>query len=161
MEGRRRGPTRVAPAQTLSYNPSSMLAPTAAPVRRRSRVLVVEDHLDCRQTLCEVLVLYGYEVLEAIDGPQAVAIATEHRPDAVLLDLGLPGMDGYQVARALRADPRLADTLIAAVTGFCMAPDRRRALEAGCDLFLVKPVGIEQLIRVLDSVAPRASCASR
>src|SRR5262245_45802217 len=82
------------------------------------RVLVVEDYPDTRTTLCEMLRGWGHQVDEAADGPAALSSAAAARPDVVLLDIGLPRMDGYEVARQLRALPGLETTLLVAMTGF-------------------------------------------
>ena len=82
----------------------------------------------------------GHRVLTAADGPQGVALALKHQPEVVLIDLGLPGLDGYEVARAVRAGPVGKPVVLIAVTGYGQAEDRRRSTEAGFDAHLVKPV---------------------
>jgi PAS domain S-box-containing protein len=115
--------------------------PPAAPGPERSRrVLVVEDNDDARESLRLLLESLGHHVLEASDGPQGVALAVQHEPDVVLVDLGLPGVDGYEVARAIRASARGHATTLIAITGYGQAEDRRRSTEAGFDAHLVKPV---------------------
>jgi signal transduction histidine kinase/ActR/RegA family two-component response regulator len=111
------------------------------------RVLVVDDNVDSAETMAEILKLWGHEVQTAHDGVAALEAARAHRPDAVLLDVGLPVMDGYEIARRLRQEG-LA-TLLVAVTGFGTAEDRRRAEEAGFDTHLTKPVSPDALRRVL------------
>jgi CheY-like chemotaxis protein len=110
-------------------------------------VLVVDDNVDSAETLAEMLKLWGHEVRTAHDGQDALEAARAHRPDAVLLDVGLPIMDGYETARRLREEGLGA--LLVAVTGFGAAEDRRRAKEAGFDTHLTKPVSPETLRRVL------------
>lgn len=114
---------------------------------RGERVLVVDDHADAADALAEVLRHRGHEVRVAGDGPEAVRMADTFQPDAVLVDIGLPGMDGYAVARELRRNGR--DCLLIAVTGYGRAEDRRRAHEAGFDHFLTKPLEIDELSRLL------------
>jgi CheY-like chemotaxis protein len=117
---------------------------------RTFRVLIVEDNVDTRETLRRVLELEGHEVQEAGDGPRAIALAVETRPEVVIVDIGLPGLDGYEVARRIRASLGEAPRLIA-VTGYGQAEDRRLSREAGFDAHLVKPVSPEQLARALQS----------
>jgi CheY-like chemotaxis protein len=120
-----------------------------APESKIRRILVVDDNVDSADTMAEILKLWGHEVETAHDGPGALEAARAYRPDAVLLDLGLPLMDGFETARRLREEG-LAKLLVA-VTGFGAAEDRRRAKEAGFDTHLTKPVSPDALRRVLDA----------
>jgi len=120
----------------------------AAPVRSR-RILVVDDDRDVADSMAMLLTTCGHEVRTAYDGAAALALAPRYRPEAVLLDLGMPGMDGYAVARALRQRPELHETLIVALTGWGQEEDRRRSREAGFDHHLVKPVDPDRLEAVL------------
>jgi two-component system, chemotaxis family, CheB/CheR fusion protein len=103
------------------------------------RVLVVDDDRDTRATECALLRTWGYETAEAADGPTALSLAASFHPDVVLLDLRMPGIDGYEVARQLRALPGLAKTLLVAISGLGQPEDVQACLQAGCDLHLVKP----------------------
>jgi PAS domain S-box-containing protein len=118
------------------------------------RVLVIEDNPDAAETLQEMLGMWGHEVAVAHDGGAGVDEARAFRPDVVLCDIGLPVMDGYQVARAIRADPEIASTFLVAVTGYALPDDQRRAADAGFDRHLGKPVPIEVMEEVL-ATAPR------
>jgi CheY-like chemotaxis protein len=111
------------------------------------RVLVVDDNVDSAETMAVMLRMWGHDVRMAHDGPGALEAARTHQPDAVLLDLGLPVMDGFETARRLRQEG-LAGLLVA-VTGFGGVEDRRRATEAGFDTHLIKPVSPEALREVL------------
>jgi CheY-like chemotaxis protein len=126
------------------------MAPTppspASPSLRR--ILVVDDNTDSAETMAEMLKLWGHEVELAFDGPGALEAARAQMPDAVLLDVGLPVMDGYETARRLRQEG-LSGKLLVAVTGFGGAEDRRRAAEAGFDTHLTKPVSPEALRAIL------------
>lgn len=113
------------------------------------RVLVVEDNPDGLETLLALLEMLGHEVAGAPDGGAAVRVANEFQPEVVLLDLGLPVMDGFEVARSLRQDPRLSHVFIAALTGWGAEGDRRRTAEAGFDAHLTKPVELPALEAVL------------
>ena len=111
------------------------------------RVLVVEDNDDAREMLRNLLSLLGHEVHEACDGAAGIEEARRVRPDAALIDIGLPGIDGYEVARRIRAD--VPGARLVAVTGYGQPEDRERALAAGFDVHLVKPVDPDQLQRLL------------
>lgn len=125
--------------------------------RRRGCVLVVDDHKDTARSLALLLEHFGYEVETAADGPRAVEAVCRRRPDFILLDLGLPGMDGYKVARRLRQEPGCRGTIIIAVTGYGQDEDRRRSRAAGIDHHLLKPVDPGVLLSLLS--APAASDA--
>ncbi len=119
----------------------------AAPPGRR--ILVVDDNQDTAQTLALLLQLQGHETRAAYDGAAALETARGFRPDVVLLDLGLPRMDGYEVARRLRSQPGAAPLFLVALTGWGQAEDRRRTREAGFDCHLVKPVDAAELQNLL------------
>jgi PAS domain S-box-containing protein len=118
------------------------------PDRSRS-ILIVEDNEDSRESLRLLLESLGHRVIEAGDGQHGLALAQHHQPEVVLIDLGLPGLDGYQLARALRADPAGKTTALIAVTGYGQADDRRRSKEAGFDAHLVKPVSHHVLSSII------------
>jgi CheY-like chemotaxis protein len=125
--------------------------------QRPQRVLVVEDKIDARESLRAVLELAGHQVRCAEDGFRAIDVAVAWVPDAALVDVGLPGIDGYEVARRLRASAMGATVRLVAVTGYGPPDDRRRAMESGFDAHLVKPVTAEDLDRVLNARVPRSS----
>jgi len=118
------------------------------------RVLVIEDIPDAADTLRDLLELFGYEVEVAYTGPTGVEAAERFRPDVILCDIGLPGMDGYAVAEELRRRPATATVRLIALTGYGQEEDRRRSEAAGFDLHLTKPVDPERLSRLLASAAP-------
>ncbi len=103
------------------------------------RILVAEDEPDNRRIVVRVLTLEGYETLEAADGHATVALARQEHPDLIVMDLAMPGIDGWEATRRLKADPRTADIPIVALTAFALRGDEERALEAGCDGYLPKP----------------------
>jgi CheY-like chemotaxis protein len=111
--------------------------------------LVVEDHEDTAATMGLLLGLFGHVVQAAPDGQVALELAQADPPDVVLLDLALPGMDGYQVARRLREQAGRRRPLLVAITGYGREEDRQRSREAGIDLHLVKPVDSELLAKIL------------
>ena len=107
--------------------------------RTAARIVVVEDDPDNRRIVVKVLSVDGYTTLEAVDGESAVALARREHPDAILMDLAMPGVDGWEAARRLKADPATADIPIVALTAFALRGDEDRAREAGCDAYLSKP----------------------
>jgi PAS domain S-box-containing protein len=122
----------------------------AEPAKRGLRVLVVDDNKDTALGMAKLLQNSGYDVQTAYDGPTAVELARAQRPDAILLDIGLPGMDGYQVARQLREQDCCKSTLIIAVSGYGQREDRERARRAGFNHHLIKPVDFDSLLALLD-----------
>jgi signal transduction histidine kinase/ActR/RegA family two-component response regulator len=130
--------------------PPEAPAVLAGPPRR---VLIVEDNADAREMLRRWLELAGHDVRVAVDGPSGVAAALASAPDVALIDLGLPGLDGYEVARRIRASAPGAAVRLVAVTGYGQQEDRARAHAAGFDAHLVKPVDVAQLADVLGLAA--------
>lgn len=125
---------------------------------RSLRVLVVEDNVDAGDTLSLLLRLYGHEVQVARTGPTALEMATTFRPDVVLLDIGLPGLDGYQVARRLRERPEFKNVMLCALTGFTPSEaDRDRQQETGFDHYLIKPVPLRKLLDLFKLVESHVS----
>jgi CheY-like chemotaxis protein/two-component sensor histidine kinase len=114
-----------------------------APSGVRRRILVVDDNRDAAESLSEALESEGHEVRVAFDGASAVALGQEYRPAVVFLDIGLPVMDGYEVARQLRALDHGYRPLLVAISGYGQASDKQRAIEAGFDQHLVKPVSVD------------------
>jgi PAS domain S-box-containing protein len=130
-------------------------APTAGPRDERPpgrRVLIVDDNRDAAESLALLLQFSGYDVQTANDGLSAVRAMDDYRPAVVLLDIGMPGMDGYEVARRVRTRPDFSDVVLVALTGWGQDADRRRSTEAGFDRHLVKPVDPEVLRGLLASL---------
>ena len=125
-------PASSDPAPSSSARPSSSAG--------RVKVLVVDDNLDAAESLSLFLELLGHEVRTANSGPEALTTASALRPDVVVCDIGMPGMDGYEVCRRLRERPELAGMVIVALTGWGSEHDRKRSQEAGFDHHLTKPV---------------------
>lgn len=124
--------------------------PEAAAVSRR--VLIVDDNQDAAKALSLLLKFTGHQTLTCPDGPSALDAASAFRPDVVLLDIGLPGMNGYEVAQRLREHPDTQRTVLVALTGYGAEEDRRRSHEAGFDHHFVKPIGFPDLKALLDSL---------
>ena len=140
-------PLAAAPAQP---RPAGAQAAEPARAPAAKRVLVVDDNIDAAVTLGHLLRSLGHEVQVVHDGATALKAADELRPDVVLLDIGMPGMDGYEVARRLRTAHKDRRFRIVAITGWGQDADRQRAKEAGFDVHLVKPVDPSLLVRMLD-----------
>ena len=127
---------------------------SARPARRMRRVLVVDDNRDSAESLAALLGMLGHEVDQAYDGPAALETARTRFPDLVLLDIGMPGMSGHEVARRIRAEPALVGTTLIALTGYGTAEDRHESRAAGFDGHLVKPIDFEALQRIIESLPP-------
>ena len=130
------------PGATTTHRPSPL------------RILIVEDNADARAMLREVLSMDGHEIHEAADGEGGVEVARAIHPDLAIVDIGLPDIDGYEVARRIRAQSRGRVALIA-LTGYGQPEDAQRATAAGFDLHLVKPVGVERLAQAVAALLPR------
>jgi CheY-like chemotaxis protein len=137
----------------LPLSTQSTADPLPAPVQPVAplgrRVVVIEDGKDTAESLAEVLELKGFTVRIAATGPEGVALCRRERPDAVVCDIGLPGMTGFEVARTLRADPATAGAALVAVSGYAQDEDRRKARESGFDALLAKPADVNELVRLL------------
>jgi PAS domain S-box-containing protein len=151
-EGPGRGSEFVVRLPAADVAAATSPAPPAPPLRaveEGSRVLVVDDDGDNVHGMALVLKLLGHDVRVAYSGPEALAAVRQQRPEVVLLDIGLPGMDGYEVAARLRQEESGRDVLIIAVSGYGRDEDRRRSKEAGFDHHLVKPIDIDALAPLL------------
>ncbi len=133
------------------FTPSGRITPIA-PAATPRRVLVVDDSPDSAESMAAVLRLAGHEVRVALSGPSAIALAGQFRPEVALLDIGIPGMTGYEVAVALRELPGLEALVLIAMTGYGQAQDRLRSREAGFHHHLVKPVDIANVQQILESL---------
>ena len=139
-------------ADTSGRQAKTVLEP-GKPTGRPLRILVVEDNVDSADSLNLLLRLYGHEVHVARTGPTALEVASACRPDVVLLDIGLPGMDGYQVAQQLREKPEFKNVMLCALTGYTPSEaDRQRQQQAGFDHHFVKPVRLETLLELFKTV---------
>jgi two-component system cell cycle response regulator DivK len=114
------------------------------------RILIVEDNEMNRDVLSRRLARRGYDVLLATDGPHGLAMAAMHGPDLILMDLGLPEIDGWECTRRLKADETTKHIPVIALTAHAMVGDRQRALEAGCDEFDTKPIDFVGLLNKMD-----------
>ena len=144
-------PALVTEHVRLRATPATAIAPVDGPSRR---ILVVDDNRDSAESMAMLLRLRGHEVAVAHDAHRAIELAAEMEPTVVLLDIGLPEMDGYEVCRRLRAQG-MEDAQIIAMTGYGQERDRQRSIEAGFDAHTVKPVAIEEIAKLL--ATPRGS----
>ena len=122
-----------------------------------ARILVVEDNLDNYDLVRFLLQQEGYTVLGASDGRQGLAMVREQQPDIVLLDLSIPEIDGWALATQLKADPQTAHIAILAITGHTLPGDRQRALDAGCDDYISKPLDIPQFLQTVAAHLPKTT----
>ncbi|KXU83639.1 hypothetical protein CI15_24045 [Paraburkholderia monticola] len=154
-EGLGQGSTFVvrlpAPSHVDTPQPSMPDQTHDAPVVAPQKILVVDDNADAGESMAMVLKLDGHDVRVVCNGSDALRCAEDFRPGVVLLDIGLPDMDGYEIARRLHAMPDLADTLLIAVSGYAGEEHRERAKRAGFDHYLVKPVGRSSLNQLISS----------
>jgi CheY-like chemotaxis protein len=125
------------------------------------RILVADDNADSAESLAMLLELQGYEVRIVSDGLEAVRVASEFTPDAILLDIGMPVLDGYGAARRIREQPFAKDVLIIAQTGWGQERDRQRSEEGGFDAHLTKPLNLAVLMKLLGSSSEPKHCWGR
>ena len=154
-------PSELAPPESAPPEPAIVphRAPASAahpPRDRRLDILVADDNVDLATSLADLLASLGHRVRVVHDGRAAIEAALAVPPDLALFDIGMPVLNGYDLARRLRAEPATRELVMVAITGWGQDTDRRQAREAGFDRHLVKPVEPEELIALLDSVVPRA-----
>ena len=118
------------------------------------RILVVEDQEDNRQILRDLLATAGYDMIEAEEGVQAIAAASEHRPDLILMDIQLPELDGYEATRRIKADPALNAIPIIVVTSYALSGDEDKARAAGCNAYVAKPYSPRALLAKIREFCP-------
>jgi two-component system cell cycle response regulator DivK len=118
------------------------------------RVLVIEDHEDNRAILRDLLTTVGYDILEAINGEDGLALAEAQPPDLILMDIDLPGIDGYEATRRIRARPGLRGVPIIAVTSYALSGDDVKAFAAGCDAYIAKPFSPRALLARVREFVP-------
>lgn len=124
-------------------------------------VLLIEDNEQNRYLTTFLLERNGYQVISAIDGPRGVDLAKKLNADLILLDIQLPGMDGYAVARALRAEASLRNTPIIAVTSYAMVGDREKTIAAGCNGYIEKPINPETFVAEIGKFLPHQPAHTR
>jgi two-component system cell cycle response regulator DivK len=117
-------------------------------------ILVVEDQEDNRRIMRDLLTSVGYEVIEAVTGEEGVATAESQRPDLILMDIQLPGLDGYEATRQIKANPDLEHIPIIVVTSYALSGDDVKAFEAGCDAYVSKPFSPRELLAKIREFLP-------
>lgn len=142
---------------TPEPQPPSTDRETVDPTGLSLRVLVVDDNVDAAQTLALLLQESGHDVQIAFDGPTALEAALDYRPDVMLLDIGLPGLDGLEVAKRLRQEPDLSSVVLVAMTGYGLVSDRQRSHDAGFNHHLAKPADFEKVQQILATVSEQAT----
>ena len=118
------------------------------------RILVIEDQEDNRRILRDLLTSASYEIIEAVTGEEGVALAETQRPDLILMDIQLPGLDGYEATRRIKANPALRGIPIIAVTSYALSGDDVKAFQAGCDAYVTKPFSPRQLLAKIREYLP-------
>jgi len=128
---------------------SSLEEESTAEKPQKYRILIVDDNESCAITMKLTMEILGHTAQMAIDGPSAIELAKMFQPEIVLLDIGLPGMNGYEICQAMRKEPSLQDTIFIAQTGWGQKEHRKRSKEAGFNYHLVKPIDIQALKNIL------------
>jgi PAS domain S-box-containing protein len=145
-------PALAADGEMKPQPPRPSIAPPPVAVAPAASVLIVDDSLDVAESLAMLLEGLAQDIRMAHSGPEALEVARECLPNIILCDIGMPGMDGYELARRMRQDPGLEKVLLVAVSGYGQEEDRRRSEEAGFDRHLVKPIGLATLEELLGSI---------
>jgi len=149
----------LASQSTAAAGEGAQQAEAHAAAPKRLRILVADDNTDAATSLAELLTARGHDVRIAHDGAQALSAARDFEPDLAFLDIGMPKVHGYEVARRLREEPATRRTLLVALTGWSREDDRQRAKEAGFDRHLVKPPEPADIDRILEGAPARTQAA--
>jgi len=120
----------------------------------KGRILVIEDDKDNQELILFLLQKADYEVVQAMDGRQGMDMALAHQPDLILLDLSIPGLDGWKLAGRLKEHPGLKEIPVIAVTGHTLPGDRRQAIESGCDGYITKPLDVTTFLLQVEAFLP-------
>jgi CheY-like chemotaxis protein len=126
---------------------------------RAARILVVDDNPTNLKLVSDVLAFEGHEILSAVDAEEAQVVLADTLPDLILMDIALPGMDGLTLTRLLKADPRTQHVTIVALTAFAMIGDKQKALDAGCDGYITKPIDTRALPTEVNAILALARAA--
>jgi CheY-like chemotaxis protein len=153
-EGLGKGSEFAISLPVIAEEPSQDGSPDSAATdaRKCAQVLIVEDNADAAESLSMLLEAFGHDVTMASNGHAAIEIVKARKFDLAILDIGLPGIDGYQIARIMRELPNCEKTILAALTGYGQEEDRKRAMEAGFDHHFMKPLNIERLQKLLAQI---------
>jgi len=159
-------PRLIHPSQAENPEPAQpgLFDPPAADTDPRLRFLIVEDNKDVAQMMAQFVRLVGHDVIVAHDGEEGVRLAREHRPDVILMDIGLPKLDGWAAAERLRADERFKETVMIAMSGYCQPSDHARSIQAGFNLHMPKPADLSEVFRYVAAYrlqGPAAAAAAK
>lgn len=158
MQKPSRPPPKRSGVRSSGLLPGELLAVRA---RETPLVLVVDDLRDNREMYVEYLEFSGFDVVSATNGREAISMALAHKPDVIIMDMSLPEMDGWEATEVLRASPETKDMLIIAVSGHAETQFQRRAITAGCDMFVAKPCLPQDLVTHVREQLARRSMGSR
>jgi two-component system cell cycle response regulator DivK len=139
--------------------PSSAV-PGSNPASGRKCVLIVEDNLLNMKLFSAMIAAQGYDVLQATDGSQGLAMARQHHPDVIIMDVQLPGISGLEVAHSLKADDNTRDIQIIATTAYALSGDEAKMRDSGCDAYMAKPIAITEFLELIDSLMARSRRAA-
>ena len=137
---------QMAPAE------SSSIVPESNPASGRRSVLIVEDNPLNMKLFSAMIASQGYDVLQAIDGHQGLAMAQQHHPHLVIMDVQLPGMSGLEVAQSLKADDNTRDIQIIATTAYMLSDDESKMRDSGCDAYMAKPIAITEFRELIEAL---------
>jgi two-component system, cell cycle response regulator DivK len=140
---------------------SSSPVPAANPAGGRRCVLIVEDNPLNMKLFGAMIASQGYDVLQATDGHEGLAMAQLHHPDLVVMDVQLPGMSGLEVAHALKADENTRDIQIIATTAYALSDDETKMRDSGCDAYMAKPIAITEFLELIEQLMARSHPAMR
>jgi two-component system, cell cycle response regulator DivK len=152
---------RTAMVEQMVPPESSSAVPAASPVGGRRCVLIVEDNPLNMKLFSAMIASQGYDVLQAIDGLQGLAMAQQQHPELVIMDVQLPGMSGLEVAHTLKADENTRDIQIIATTAFALSDNETKMRDSGCDAYMAKPIAITEFLELIESLMARSQRAVR
>ena len=149
----------TAKVEQMAPPESSSIVPGSNPASGRKCILIVEDNPLNMKLFSAMIASQGYDVLQAVDGHQGLAMAQQRHPDLVVMDVQLPGMSGLDVARTLKADDSTRGILIIATTAYALSDDEAKIIDSGCDAYMAKPIAITEFLELIESLMARPSPA--
>jgi two-component system cell cycle response regulator DivK len=145
----------TAKVEQMAPPESSSIVPERNPASGRRCILIVEDNPLNMKLFSAMIASQGYDVLQAADGHQGLAMAQQHHPDLVIMDVQLPGKSGLEVAQTLKADDATRGILIIATTAYALSDDEQKIIESGCDAYMAKPIAITEFLELIESLMAR------
>jgi two-component system cell cycle response regulator DivK len=142
----------MARVEQMAPSESSAAVPASNPASGRRCVLIVEDNLLNMKLFSAMIASQGYDVLQATDGHLGLAMAQQHHPDLIVMDVQLPGMSGLEVAHTLKADDNTRDIQIIATTAYALSDDEAKMRDSGCDAYMAKPIAITEFLELIESL---------